>query len=411
MDDLVRLLNLLADESVEKAEADPPLAVATVVNTRGSAYRRPGARMLVRRSLAVSGAVSAGCLERDIIARCEGMQPGDPPLLLTYDGSSPDELVFGLKLGCDGVVQILVEPVGDLQKFESLAAQLPALLAEHHRVAAVTLFDMAPCTGHLASPEISALTGLVMVETGLQTQKLVDLPDSIADLLAREARAALLEGRQHSCVIRLEQDGYVVSALIEIVEPTTALLIFGSGQDVQPLADMAAVLGWGVTVRSSSQVDRLDLADLSEMVGHAPFSAAVVMSHDYDRDRKILQALLSARAIKGGHRRLPYIGVVGPRRRSEKLLAELALAGVPLTDDELGRIYSPVGLDIGAERPEEIALSIVAEIKAVLAGHGGGLLRDKQGPIHQATRVKTSTNLDPLVNNSAVSISCGLDDV
>lgn len=79
-----------------------------------------------------------------------------------------------------------------------------------------------------------------------------------------------------------------------------------------------------------------------------------------------------------------YIGVVGPRRRADKLLAELALAGVPITPAAIGRLYSPVGLDIGAERPEEIALAIVAEIKAVLASHGGGMLRHKQGPIHQA---------------------------
>jgi xanthine/CO dehydrogenase XdhC/CoxF family maturation factor len=356
--------------------------------------------MLIRQSMSVQGAVSAGCLERDIIAHCEALKVDDRPLLLTYDVTSADELVFGLKLGCDGIVQVLLEPVGQSSKqldrsYGNLRQRphlLPQLLSAHGRVVAVTLFDL---TNGLAQPADLdsglAGAGLVMLETGRQTYELSLLPGSVSAILSRQARQALQgPDRLQSFVFRQEIDGYTFSALIEIVQPTTSLLVFGSGQDLDPLAKMAGVLGWPVTVMGNAQLDRLDCQQLVSWIGGQYVSAAIVMTHDYERDRKILQALFGSSGAGSAAGVLPYIGVVGPRRRADKLLAELALLGVPIDEEQLGRLFSPVGLDLGAERPEEIALSILAEIKAVLAGHRGGLLKEKQGPIHEPTRLKTA---------------------
>jgi len=388
MDDLVRLLDWLDEESTP----DPALAVATVVNTRGSAYRRPGARMLIRKSFKVQGAVSAGCLERDIIAHCDGMQKDDKPLLLTYDGNSSDELVFGLKLGCDGIVEVLVEPLGQSKRgadFYQLRKLLPQLLSEHNRIAAVTVFDMQSSKAGTAEAvdmiagEIPATcaAGLVMLETGSQTYELASLPRGVRASLRSESQQLLRNKRSaRSFVLQQEIDGFKISALIELVQPITSLLLFGSGQDVAPLAEMADVLGWRVSI-----VKDHDLSKLPALIASAYISAAVVMTHDYERDGKILHSLFSQKLD------LNYIGVVGPRRRAEKLLAELALSGLSLSESDLQCFYSPVGLDIGAERPEEIALSILAEIRAVLSGHSGGLLRSKQGPIHEPTVMKVAS--------------------
>ena len=409
MDDLVRLLDLLGADGAA-VDADPPLAIATVVNTRGSAYRRPGARMLIRQSMAVQGAVSAGCLERDIIAHCEALKAGDKPLLLTYDGNSSDELIFGLRLGCDGIVQILLEPVGPgtnllpdglpdglangLPDFYRLKALVPQLLSNHRRLVAVTVFELTgPASVDVDTMQdfdqatLSSGVGLVMLEAGLegaggQKYHLDGLPGPVSNLLRVEALQALHDDQGRSFVVKHEVDGYCCSALIEVVQSITSLGVFGSGQDVGPLVDMAHVLGWRITVLNNTQIDRLLNDQCAALIDGQNLDAAIVMTHDYDRDKKILQGLFASWD-------LPYIGVVGPRRRSDKLLAELALKGVPVTEDQLSRLYSPVGLDLGAERPEEIALSILAEIKAVLAGHRGGFLREKQGPIHAPIRLKT----------------------
>jgi xanthine/CO dehydrogenase XdhC/CoxF family maturation factor len=425
MDDLVRLFDLLgADEHTEgAANTDAPLAIATVVNTSGSAYRRPGARMVIRQSMAVQGAVSAGCLERDIIANCHGLKDDDRPLLLTYDGTSSDELIFGLKLGCDGIVQVLLEPVGKLQKqlatysynLHSMRQLLSQLLSAHRRVVAVTVFDF---TGHLldqadTTDSVSGLEGigLVMLETGTQTFELDALPSSVAELLRSEAGQVLQDAEGQSFVLQQEIDGCMLSALIEIVEPITSLVIFGSGQDVSPLLAMTAVLGWRVMVLGNAQVQRLDREQFGALIADQGFSAVVVMTHDYELDKKVLQVLFTGSGIAT----LPYIGVVGPRRRADKLLAELALAGVPITQNETNRLFSPIGLDLGAERPEEIALSILAEIKAVLAGHRGGLLREKQGPIHEPTRLKepdhdAASVASAAVEKRTISATCRLND-
>ncbi|MBS1995869.1 MAG: XdhC family protein [Cyanobacteria bacterium SZAS LIN-2] len=423
MDDLVRVLNILDGEAdltafQAKTDSDPPLALATVVNTRGSAYRRPGARMLVRRSLAVQGAVSAGCLERDIVANCQFLAADDKPVLLTYDGSSSDELIFGLKLGCDGIVQILVEPVA-LQnsfgqpKFRRLQKLVPEILSDCGRLVAVTIFEMSTAADRDGlDGGVPGSAGLVMLETGSKTYELASVPRPVSAFLRSQAQQALTARNGRSFVVSEEVDGYVFSALIELVQPLTSLMVFGSGQDVDPLVEMADVLGWRVTIVDESggnghaarrlserfrrfnnaRVAVIDFEHLPALIRRETINAAVVMTHDYERDRRILRHLF-AQPTKGGHGQLPYIGVVGPRRRCDKLLAELALAGMPITEAELARLYSPVGLDLGAERPEEIALSILSEIKAVLAGHGGAPLREKQGPIHEPVHVIKSVTL------------------
>jgi len=249
------------------------------------------------------------------------------------------------------------------------------------------------------------------------------VPRNVSAYLRTQAQEVLGDSRGgRSLVVSADIDGYSVSALIELVQPVTSLMIFGSGQDVEPLVEMADVLGWRATVVEESRgpanvssrdaqqklTERfrrftntralvMDFDALLALIARETINAAVVMTHDYERDGKILRHLLSDWASL-----LPYIGVVGPRRRADKLMAELALAGLPLTETAQSRLYSPVGLDLGAERPEEIALSILAEIKAVLAGHNGGLLREKQGPIHEPVKHRHLQHVQTVVDRPAL---------
>jgi xanthine/CO dehydrogenase XdhC/CoxF family maturation factor len=172
--------------------------------------------------------------------------------------------------------------------------------------------------------------------------------------------------------------------LVEVVDPPTPVVLFGGGFDVTPVVSQAVRLGWHVTVVADKPVETLRrrfpkahavvAAKAREVPGKVSLSArtlAVVMTHSLPQDRELLAHLLP--------QPLRYLGVLGPRSRADRLLAELSPAPTPA---QLDKLHAPVGLDLGAEGPEEVALSIVAELRAVLAEREGGKLRARQAPIY-----------------------------
>ncbi len=213
-----------------------------------------------------------------------------------------------------------------------------------------------------------------------------DIKDfALAARLLDDARESL--HRRRSEVKRYDLPTGSVEVFLEVVEPPLPLVIFGAGHDAMPLAGFAKALAYHVTVIDSrpAYLTKQRFAEADAMVLCRPESVrqavsinaetvAVVMTHNYLHDKEILGALLDSAA--------KYIGVLGPRRRTERLLQELADEGVVPNDEILDRVYGPVGLDIGADAPEQIALSIVAEIEAVLANRAGESLRNRREPIH-----------------------------
>lgn len=343
--------------------------LATVVNTRGSAYRRPGARLILDESGATAGSVSAGCLEADLARRGWWRTSGRAAVLLTYDANAEDELGWGLGVGCNGVIELMLERVApdapDPLAFHAacLAAERPGVLATLHHA------------GSSAAPfsRLSLDAGGEVVTT---------LPGGEArDWLLAEARDALRRGHTRPAS---SPDG-ALRALIEVIAPPPALFLFGTHPDAVPVAALARSLGWRVAVCAPQErwETRQRFADVETPLLRQPDEiraavdachqpAAVVMNHDVDRDRLVLGALLRSKAR--------YIGVLGPRRRTDQMLDDLARAApVPLRDRQ--RIHAPIGLAIGAETPHEIALAIVAEVKATLSGASGCFLRD-QPTIH-----------------------------
>jgi xanthine/CO dehydrogenase XdhC/CoxF family maturation factor len=405
MDELARLIDSL---SHQRQDADDKLfAIATVVNTEGSVYRRPGARMLIAQSMKVSGAVSAGCLEKDIIAQCEALVDNPRPLLLTYDGESADELIFGLRLGCDGIVQILVEPVQLIdQEIDQLQRNVPDLFSRNRKMAAVRVFAVEHSAGVGANwNACHDLIGTVLLVSDSENVEIRTIAPAVKIALLKEARNVLncMQSQVIECVV----DGLLLRAFVELSLPRQSLLVFGPGQDVVPLLKMADVLGWQTTHLSNR-----NYVEAFKALKGQIFDSCVIMTHDYEADKLILQSLFSQNESKS----LPeYIGIVGPKRRSQKLFAELALLGIAMTPEQGARVFSPIGLDIGAERPEEIALSILAEMQAVRTEHAGGLLKDKRGPIH-STRVSLKVrdgndNSMQSPENLSINSSCNVLDV
>ena len=313
--------------------------LATLLSVEGSSYRRPGARLLVLRDGARIGSISGGCLEEDLLARAQKVFASGRAEPVIYDTTSENDLVWGVGLGCHGIVRILVEK---LPRHPGWAATLARNFAARQP------------------------TSLAVVHDG-------DDPAAFGTRLAASESPPATRA-QH--VYR------------EIVPPPTALVLFGAGDDAQPLARLAKEMGWHVTIADPRaahatrerfpDADRLVVAPADQLVARvAPDAStlAVVMTHHYVHDVPLLRALLPLP--------LAYLGLLGPRKRAEKILADLEAGGLAVSPAQRARLHAPVGLDLGADAPEQVALAILAEVHAVLARRDARPLRERAQPIHE----------------------------
>ncbi|WP_448571669.1 XdhC family protein, partial [Trichothermofontia sp.] len=352
--------------------------LGTIVQTQGSVYRRPGARLLVTATGERVGTISGGCLEADLVERSRSLLThGGAPILVRYDTTASDDLVFGLGLGCNGVVDVLLEAVDPAARGNPLPlirtcleTQAPGVIATVFAVDNVP--DVHVGDRVLLPPDRLPITAIA---NPIVAQRLVtDLTQTLNEQQIRIQTYPLAGGS--------------MTVLLEIIRPPTPLLIFGAGDDAIPVVPLAKQVGWQVTVLDHRPAllsrDRFPLAD--HWLTYTPTqpqtyrarltssTVAVVMTHHYPSDLALLKTLLQTP--------LRYLGVLGPKRRMQQLEHDLATQGITLTPEQRQRLYSPIGLDIGAETPAEIALAIVAEIQAVMAGRTGQSLRDRPGAIH-----------------------------
>jgi xanthine dehydrogenase accessory factor len=402
-------------------------ALATVVGVRGSAYRRPGARMLITEDGQTTGAVSGGCLERDVILRAQRVIERGETTLATYDTTDDDDIDFGVGLGCRGVIQILIEPLpraGEpchLPLLEGLLRRREtALLATVWRVegqigarvgSRLLLSKSGRVWDDIGDPQLAARieeAGAGGAEGALwgpdpgRLGRKADSgptpggapgvpPPGVGTLGRAPGREALRTLRSATRVYR--RPAGQAEVFLEVLRPSVSLVIFGGGHDAVPLVRLAGDLGWHVTVvdgrPAAASRDRFPQADavvlcrpeqVGEQVRLDRDTVAVVMTHNYRTDLRILERLLPSP--------VRYLGLLGPKSRSERLLQELSQAGLAATEAQLDRLHAPVGLDLGADTSEEIALAILAEIQAVLAGRAGGPLKDRPTPIHERGRAE-----------------------
>ena len=351
--------------------------LATVVGVSGSTYRRPGARMLLASEGWLAGSVSGGCLEGDLVRKSH-WQTQNGPALVTYDSTdADDDVVWGFGLGCNGVVQVLLERVspdapGPLRLLQGVLEQRrPGVIAT-----VISATVISANTGSLSER-------LLLMPDGTRENTLADA--ALSAQIEADAQDVLAAQKSETRTYALP-NGAAAVVLLEAVLPPLPLVIFGGGHDALPLVRFAKELGWHVTVAdiraAQARPARFPMADrvlagsvetVSAGISLTPRTAVVVMTHNYPDDGRVLRALLASDVA--------YIGQLGPKARTERLLAEISGDG-PVTEDYRHRLHGPVGLDLGADTPEQIALSIIAEIQAVQAGRAGGLLRDRRDPLH-----------------------------
>ncbi|MDX2087257.1 MAG: NTP transferase domain-containing protein [Kofleriaceae bacterium] len=353
-------LERIVREAKQLAEACEPYLLATVVRVAGSSYRRPGARMLVSGDRWIAGCVSGGCLEGDVRLRGEH-RAKDGAVIATYDSAADDGEPFAAGLGCGGVVDVLLEhvPVGAANDALAFAA---ACFADELPGTLVTV--------------IRSSVPSVPVGARVAVGPAIAFAVPVADPASQRALEALAHGP--AGVVELAELG--LTALVENIVPSPQLFVLGSGHDAAPVAAFATSIGMRVTVadRTVREPSRFlaatrvvstqgTLDRVRKLVDAAAEPYVLVMHHHIPSDREALGMALASRAR--------YIGVLGPLRRTRAMLAELGAADDP-------RVHAPVGLDLGAETPEQIALSIVAEIQAVAHCADARRLRDRARALH-----------------------------
>lgn len=349
--------------------------LATVVHVEGSSYRRPGARMLVDENGMMTGAISGGCLEGDALRKALLAISRGTPRLVVYDTTDEEDAVIGVQLGCAGVIQVLFEPIDDSNPDNPL--ELLRRAAEGRTPSVIVTISASD-----RFSENHPGTALLLSETALRYNHSAGI---VSDDLRAEALFSLRSGVSRFTTRQLA--GVTANIFVEYLQPTVSLVVAGAGNDVIPVVQMADLLGWEVHVTDGrgthAREDRFAAAcqvlvgkpeAVLERIATDERTAFILMSHNYQYDKAMLRALLPLD--------IPYVGVLGPKKKLHRMLDDLRTEGMDIPADMLKKVYGPTGLEIGAETPEEIALSITAEIQAVLNHRPGGYLRDKSTVIH-----------------------------
>jgi xanthine dehydrogenase accessory factor len=366
-------------------KSDEPAVLATVVRTQGSSYRLPGARLLLLPDGRRAGSISGGCLEGDLLTKGWWLTEAGP-VVRRYDTTADGEIgTGGFGLGCNGIIHVLIER---LQPGKPNILDVLAQVRSSRQPAVVC---------HLIGPPATVGGRLLLGKEGVVTSSLSPEQTAIVPAIEGLAREGLLS--QTSSVATVAG----LEVFVETLLPPVRLLVFGAGDDAIPLTEIAAYLGWPTCIydgrahlaragrfRSAEQVTLRPLGGTGVPLPVDRWTVAVLMTHSYSQDLDILRELAASPTPR-------YVGILGPRKRTRQLLSEARL-----DPSQLGEVlHSPMGLDIGADGPEQVAIAVVAEIQGVLHRRQGGHLRDRRGSIHADQQAGEDANLQPAEDQDA----------
>lgn len=344
-------------------------ALATVVKVEGSSYRQPGARMLVTEDGMLTGAISGGCLEGDALRRALLAINQKHNKLITYDTSDESVQEFSVQLGCNGIVYILFEYIDDSDLNNPI--KLLEKSAESRDACVIaTRFSL-----NRNADQIGTFLLYRGIDDGDSENE--DLKFSLQDVLQNRTSALndfIFEDTKQS-------------VLLQYIPSPVSLLVVGAGNDAKPVVTIADLLGWEVTVgegrithattKRFPEAKKVIVAKAEELLNDFIVddrTFVLLMTHNYHYDLQVLKLLLQTDCS--------YIGTLGPRTKLLRMISDLNDEGIIVTDQDMKRIYGPIGLDIGAETSEEIALSAISEIKAVMESRKGTSLRYRTDKIH-----------------------------
>jgi len=347
-------------------------ALATVARVEGSSYRRTGARMLVLDNGTYLGGISGGCLEGDALRRAQKAIAQKKTSVVTYDTTQDDDAQIGVGLGCNGIIDVLFIPLDN--KDENNPVKLLSTLTETREPRILVTITDCPNEMNILGRTILYGNDEQFVKTFSIDQIVYEVLNDIHHCLDIQTSATFTYKTANNNEVKI---------FIEVVMPVTHLVLYGGNYDMYPLVSIARELSWRITVVMNIHKADKSLFTTAAQVLHNKgeqrplidnHSAIVLMAHDYKTDFNNLQNAVTTKA--------KYIGLLGPHKRGQKMFDEMRQEGNLVSEEDMQRIFSPAGLDIGATTPEEIALSICAEIRSVFANRKGMSLRLREGTIH-----------------------------
>jgi xanthine/CO dehydrogenase XdhC/CoxF family maturation factor len=367
--------------------------------------------MLITETGHTAGSISGGCLEHDVMERAAQVMDSGLPRIVEYDTRGDEDLVWGMGLGCNGVVRVMIESLHEA----SSGARALEFIADCLRRRKSGVIAMVLQPAQTAGNNRNGITLGRDVERLLFDHRLSrdgQSSNAMLDARIREgARAAFAEKK--TTMRDYETAEGQREIFFDVITPPRSLVIFGAEHDALPVVRTARSVGWHTTVVDTkarratterfAEADEVLLCRADSFAGQVPLSpntAAIVMTHNYLDDVELLKVLLKSPVC--------YLGILGPKQRTLKLLAEVRAAGGKNTTFNLDRLHSPVGLDIGAETPEEIGLAIISEIQATCAGRDAGFLRDRQTAIHNdgAAKAAAPINHRSSARERAAKVAC-----
>ncbi|MCE2769032.1 MAG: XdhC family protein [Saprospiraceae bacterium] len=352
------------------------LALATLVHLNGSSYRRPGARMIVDEEGQLTGAISGGCLEGDALRKAVFCIHTQIPKLVVYDTSDEEDATIGIQLGCSGIIQVLFEPIDENDPLNPIELLKKAIHKRQNTVL-VTLYAPQIKKGDTVG------TSMLLEDSGEfhNNSSFQFVPET----LMQDIKETLTIKKSSFKSYNLNDNTF--NAFLSFISPPISLIIVGAGNDAIPLQSIAETLGWEVTIvdgrHTYAKIERFSSAcqiivsKPEKVLQQIPIdekSVFVLMTHNYNYDYAILKALLD--------KNIPYIGALGPKKKLDNMITDLKAENIFLNERQKNILYGPVGLELGAETPAEIALSITAEIMSVMHNKKGGSLRNLLTEIH-----------------------------
>jgi xanthine/CO dehydrogenase XdhC/CoxF family maturation factor len=352
------------------------LALATLVHLNGSSYRRPGARMIVDEEGQLTGAISGGCLEGDALRKAVFCIHTQIPKLVVYDTSDEEDATIGIQLGCSGIIQVLFEPIDENDPLNPIELLKKAIHKRQNTVL-VTLYASQIKKGDTVG------TSMLLEDSGEFHNN--STFQFVPEKLMQDINETLTIKKSSFKSYNLNDDTF--SAFLSFISPPISLVIVGAGNDAIPLQSIAETLGWQVTIvdgrHTYAKIERFSSAcqiivsKPEKVLQQIPIdekTVFVLMTHNYNYDYAILKALLD--------KNVTYIGALGPKKKLDNMITDLKAENIFLNERQKNILYGPVGLEIGAETPAEIALSITAEIMSVMHNKKGGYLRNLLTEIH-----------------------------
>jgi xanthine/CO dehydrogenase XdhC/CoxF family maturation factor len=363
--DLGKVLSLWKDASATGED----YVLATVVSVEGSSYRKPGARMLITKSGRRAGTISGGCLEAELTSKAWWYSEAGPNVRRFSTSFDVDDDAPPYGMGCGGVVYVLLERRATA---EVLLRRLFKAFDNREAFGVTTVLEGAAAGTHIFADQ----------------EDLSSAPDTGWFLELKQMAQHALQKKQSSEVLVSADSQEARKVWAEYVAPRIGLLVFGAGDDARPLVTQAHTLGWYVAVADGRshlasrerfpEADSITVLTKDQLPPVKASDAGVLVTHSYEQDLWLLKKLLVSE--------IGYLGLLGPRHRTDHLLGAIAqeLGGSP--EEYLMRLHSPTGLDLGADSPASIALSIIAEIQAHFHRASGAPLRDVK-PQQEALRV------------------------